>query len=42
MEKNMFDNLPQTLKEEVLQYLATDNFVAAKAVYDTWHVTQIK
>lgn len=33
----MFESLPETLKQKVLKYLETDNFPAAKAVYDSWH-----
>lgn len=33
----MFESLPDTLKQEVLKYLESDNFPAAKAIYDSWH-----
>lgn len=32
----MFEDLPHFVQKQVLYYLSTDNFTAAKALHDTW------
>ena len=32
----MFEQLPKTLQQQVLNCLAADNFVLAKQLYDAW------
>jgi hypothetical protein len=32
----MFGYLPEAIKQQVIYYLKTDNFRAAKEIYDTW------
>lgn len=36
----MFAQLPETLKKQVIYYLDRDNFIEAKAIYDTWISSQ--
>ena len=32
----MYDDLPQQLKQKVLDYLRADDFIAAKELHDSW------
>jgi hypothetical protein len=38
----MFADLPMPIQQQILSYLATDNFKAAKALHDHFLLTKVK
>lgn len=32
----MYSHLPEAIKAQILRYLTTNNFTAAKQIYDQW------